>query len=125
MLVLSFPASQGAGIERALAGPGDAARGKAIVTARETNCLLYHEIPGAGRAPMGNVGPALAGVGSRVPEAILRERIVDPSRLNPATLMPSYHRVEGLNRVPAGLRGKPVLSAQEVEDVVAFLRTLQ
>jgi sulfur-oxidizing protein SoxX len=125
LTAMSLPAvAAGGGIDRPLAGAGDPARGKAIVIARESNCVLCHDVPGAGIASMGNVGPALAGVASRVPEALLRERIVDSSRLNPETLMPSYHRVDGLHRVPRELRGRPVLSAQQVEDVVAFLRTL-
>jgi len=108
-----------------IAAPGDAARGKAIVAARDTNCILCHEVPGSGAAAMGNVGPALAGVGARLSGAQLRLRIVDSTRVNPESIMPSYHRVEGLSRVPAQLRGKPVLSAQQVEDVVAYLGTLK
>ena len=112
------------GIERPLAAAGDIARGQSIVAARETNCVLCHEVPGLA-GPMGNVGPPLAGVGARLSEAELRLRIVDSTRVNPGTRMPSYHRVEGLERVPRELRGKPVLSAQQVEDVVAFLETLR
>jgi sulfur-oxidizing protein SoxX len=100
------------------------ARGKAIVAARETHCVLCHEVPGL-PGPMGDVGPALAGVGARLSQGELRLRIVDSTRVNPATRMPSYHRVEGLRRVAPELRGKPVLSAQQVEDVVAFLGTLR
>jgi L-cysteine S-thiosulfotransferase len=103
---------------------GDVARGLAIVAARETNCVLCHEVPGVA-GPMGNVGPPLAGVGARLSQAELRMRIVDSTRVNPATVMPSYHRVEGLHRVPPELRGKPVLSAQQVEDVVAYLGALK
>ena len=106
------------------AADGNAASGRAIVAARETHCVLCHEVPGLA-GPMGNVGPPLAGVGARLSPAELRLRIVDSTRLNPATVMPSYHRVEGLNRVPPELRGKPVLSAQQVEDVVAYLGTLR
>jgi L-cysteine S-thiosulfotransferase len=106
------------------AAQGDAGRGGAIVAARETNCVLCHEVPGLA-GPAGNVGPPLAGVGARLSPAELRVRIVDSTRLNPATVMPSYRRVDGLNRVPAELRGQPVLSAQQVEDVVAYLGTLK
>jgi sulfur-oxidizing protein SoxX len=74
---------------------------------------------------MGNVGPPLAGVGARLDAAALRTRIEDSTRLNPDTIMPSYHRVEGLERVAAEYRGKPVLTAQQVEDVVAYLGTLK
>ena len=106
------------------AAQGDAARGRAIVAARETSCVLCHEVPGAS-GPMGDVGPPLAGVGARLSQADLRVRIADSTRVNPATVMPSYHRVEGLNRVPAELRGKPLLSSQQLEDVVAYLGTLK
>jgi len=67
----------------------------------------------------------LSGAGSRWSEGQLRLRIVDARRLNPATIMPSYHRVDGLQRVGSAWQGKPVLDAQQVEDVVAFLRTLR
>jgi sulfur-oxidizing protein SoxX len=55
----------------------------------------------------------------------LRLRIVDPGRVNPSTIMPAYYRTEGLVRVAPAWRGKPVLSAEQIEDVVAFLTTLK
>ena len=74
---------------------------------------------------MGNLAPPLGGAGARLSEGQLRLRIVDSMRLNPQTIMPSYYRVDGLNQVAAALRGKPVLTAQQVEDVVAYLLTLR
>ena len=74
---------------------------------------------------MGNLAPPLGGVGARLGESRLRLQIVDSMRLNPQTIMPSYYRVDGLNQVAATLRGKPVLTAQQVEDVVAYLLTLR
>jgi len=74
---------------------------------------------------MGNLAPPLAGAGARLDEGQLRLRIVDSMRLNPQTIMPSYYRVDGLNRVAAAWRGKPVLTAQQVEDTVAYLLTLR
>jgi sulfur-oxidizing protein SoxX len=74
---------------------------------------------------MGNLASPLAGVGARFGEGRLRLQIVDSMRLNPQTIMPSYYRVDGLNQVAAALRGKPVLTAQQVEDVVAYLLTLR
>ena len=74
---------------------------------------------------MGNLAPPLGGVGARLGEGQLRLRIVDSMRLNPQTIMPSYYRVDGLNRVAAVWRGKPVLTAQQVEDTVAYLLTLR
>jgi sulfur-oxidizing protein SoxX len=105
--------------------PGDAARGKQVVVSRDSNCLLCHAVPDAGVRFMGNVGPPLDGVGARLTEGQLRLRIVDSMRLNRDTVMPSYHRVEGLNQVSAAWRGKPVLTAQQVEDTVAYLSTLR
>lgn len=105
--------------------PGDPGRGRAIVADRQTGlCLLCHSGPFPAERFQGNIGPDLAGTGSRASEGQLRLRIVDASRLNPATIMPSYYRVEGLERVAGPWRGKPVLSAEQIEDVVAFLTTL-
>ena len=105
--------------------PGDAARGKRVVVSRDSNCLLCHVVPDSGVRFMGDVGPALHGVGARLSEGQLRLRIVDSMRLNRETIMPSYYRVDGLNQVAATLRGKPVLTAQQVEDTVAYLLTLR
>ncbi|HKA38865.1 MAG TPA: sulfur oxidation c-type cytochrome SoxX [Burkholderiales bacterium] len=115
----------GDAIREPLAAAGDAARGKAVVTARDSNCLLCHAVSGSGVRVMGNVGPPLDGVGRRLTEGQLRLRIVDSMRLNRDTLMPSYYRVDGLNQVAEAWRGKPVLTAQQVEDAVAFLITLR
>jgi sulfur-oxidizing protein SoxX len=105
--------------------PGDPARGREIVLARDFNCLLCHAAPeGAGR-PMGNLAPPLNGVGARLSEGQLRLRIVDSLRVNRETIMPSYYRTAGLNRVAADWRGKPILNAQQVEDTVAYLGTLR
>jgi sulfur-oxidizing protein SoxX len=105
--------------------PGDAARGREIVLARDNNCLLCHIVPGADGRAMGNLAPPLNGAGARLSEGQLRLRMVDSLRLNRDTIMPSYYRTEGLSRVAAGWRGKPVLTAQQVEDAVAYLLTLQ
>ena len=106
-------------------GEGAVERGKQIVLGRDSNCLLCHVVPDAGGRAMGNLGPSLAGTGARHTPEELRLRIVDSLRLNPESIMPSYHRVDGLERVGDEWRGKPVLSAQQVEDVVAYLRTLR
>jgi sulfur-oxidizing protein SoxX len=108
-----------------LAGPGDPARGKAVVSSRDSNCILCHALPESDGRAMGNLGPPLAGTGARLTEGQLRLRIVDSMRLNPDTIMPSYYRVEGLAGVAERYRGKPVLTAQQVEDVVAYLLTLR
>jgi sulfur-oxidizing protein SoxX len=105
---------------------GDPARGRAIVANRQVGlCLLCHSGPFPEERFQGNLAPDLKGAGSRLSEGQLRLKIVDPGRVNPATIMPAYHRTEGLVRVAPAYRGKPVLSAEQVEDVVAFLTTLR
>ena len=116
---------EGGAIPTPLAQRGDPARGKALVLSRDSNCTLCHAVPDSGIRPMGDLGPPLAGTAARLGEAQLRLRVVDSSRVNPDTIMPSYYRVEGLNRVAAQYRDRPVLSAQQVEDVVAYLLTLK
>ena len=105
---------------------GDPARGRAIVTNRHVGlCLLCHSGPFPEERFQGTLAPDLKGAGSRWSEGQLRLRIVDSSRVNPATIMPAYHRTDGLVRVAPAWRGKPILTAEEIEDVVAFLMTLR
>ena len=115
------------GIPVSLAGsPGDPVRGRAIVLERSKGlCLLCHSGPFPEERFQGNLAPDLAGAGARWSDAQLRLRIVDPRAFNPDTIMPSYHRFEGLNRVAPAFRDKPVLAPIEIEDVVAFLTTLR
>ena len=117
----------GDGIAQPLsATPGDAARGRAIVASRKTGlCLLCHSAPMAEERFQGNLATDLSGAGSRWSEAQLRLRIVDPRRLNAQSPMPAYHRIDGLQRVVEAWQGKPILSAQQIEDVVAYLRGLR
>jgi L-cysteine S-thiosulfotransferase len=106
--------------------PGDAGRGERIVTNRQVGlCLLCHSGPYPQERFQGTMAPDLKGAGSRWTEGQLRLRIVDAARLNPATIMPPYYRAEGLERVAAGFRGKPILTAEQIEDVVAHLMTLK
>ena len=105
---------------------GDAARGRAIVANRQVGlCLLCHAGPFPEERFQGTLAPDLSGAGTRWSEGQLRLRVVDNRHVNPETLMPSFHRVEGLTRAGAAWVGRPVLTAQQVEDVVAFLRTLR
>jgi sulfur-oxidizing protein SoxX len=105
---------------------GDPARGRSIVANRHVGlCLLCHSGPFPEERFQGNLAPHLKGAGSRFSEGQLRLKIVDPGRVNPATIMPAYHRTEGLVRVAPAYRGKPVLSAEQIEDVVAYLTTLR
>jgi L-cysteine S-thiosulfotransferase len=107
------------------ATPGDAARGRAIVINRRVGlCLLCHTGPFPEEKLQGNLAPDLAGTGSRWSAGQLRLRLVDARRLNPETIMPPYYRFDGLDRVAPAFQGKPIFSAQQIEDVVAFLATL-
>jgi sulfur-oxidizing protein SoxX len=114
------------GLPESLTGaPGDAARGRAIVVNRQVGlCLLCHSGPFPEERLQGNLATDLRGAGRRWSEAQLRLRIVDSGRVTPGTIMPGYHRTEGLARVAPAYRGKPILTAEQIEDVVAFLATL-
>jgi sulfur-oxidizing protein SoxX len=106
--------------------PGDPGRGRAIVLNRQLgHCLLCHALPIAEERFQGDLGPDLAGVADRLSAGQIRLRVVDATRLNPRSVMPPYHRTEGLTRVAAEYRGKPVLTAEQIEDVVAYLATLR
>ena len=106
--------------------PGDPVRGRAIVADRQVGlCLLCHTGPFPEERFQGSLAPDLGGAGARWSTGQLRLRIVDGRRLNAQSLMPAYNRIDGLARVGAGWQGKPVLVAQQVEDVVAFLATLR
>ena len=111
-------------LDEPLAMSGDAIRGREIFLAREGgHCVLCHAVPGEKLA--GDVGPSLAGVGSRLSAAQIRLRIADISRVNREATMPSFHRTEGLTRVAPNYLGKPVLNGQQVEDLVSWLGTLK
>jgi sulfur-oxidizing protein SoxX len=105
--------------------PGDPAQGRALVLNRTSTCILCHSGPFPEEKFQGDLAPDLAGSGGRWSEGQLRLRIVDASRLNPATIMPSYYRIDGLQRVGLAWRGKPILSAEQIEDIVAYLVTLR
>jgi sulfur-oxidizing protein SoxX len=100
--------------------------GRRVVTERQSGlCVLCHSGPFPEARFQGDLAINLAGTGSRWTEAQLRLRLVDAAQINPQTIMPSYYRIDGLQRVGWQWRGQPVLSAQQIEDVVAFLRTLR
>ena len=106
--------------------PGDPVRGKAVLIQREKgHCILCHALPEADVRFAGNIGPPLAGVGVRLSAAQIRGRIADPTRHAPDTVMPAYYRSADLRRVAPAFRNKTVLSAQDVEDAVAYLATLR
>jgi sulfur-oxidizing protein SoxX len=108
------------------ARPGDAVRGRAIVANRSVGlCLLCHSGPIAEERFQGTLAPSLAGAGARWSVGQLRLRIADGARLNPDTIMPPYYRTTGLQRVARAFEGKTILTAEQVEDVVAYLATLK
>ncbi|TMH72264.1 MAG: sulfur oxidation c-type cytochrome SoxX [Betaproteobacteria bacterium] len=104
---------------------GDPQRGRAIVANRQVGlCLLCHSGPFPEERFQGNLAPDLRSA-ARLTEGELRLRLVDPARANPQTIMPAYYRTEGLTRVAPSLRGKSILTAEQIEDVVAYLVTLK
>jgi L-cysteine S-thiosulfotransferase len=106
--------------------PGDAERGLKIVANRQVGlCLLCHAGPYPQERFQGTMAPDLTGAGARWNEGQLRLRMVDAAKINPETIMPPYYRVDGLTRVAPGFRGKTILSAEQIEDVVAYLMTLR
>lgn len=115
---------EGDGIPKSLTGkPGVAARGKALLIKREAaNCLECHSITDKDLGPGGTKGPSLDGVGALLTQGQLRMSVVDISQVMPKTIMPSFHKEEHTR--PKQDSG-PRLTAQEVEDVVAYLSTLR
>lgn len=104
---------------------GDPVRGRAIVASRQVGlCLLCHSGPIPEERFQGDLAPDLRNA-ARLSESQIRGRIVDPRKANPESIMPAYFRTEGLTRVAPAYRGKTILSAEQVEDVVAYLMTLR
>jgi sulfur-oxidizing protein SoxX len=105
---------------------GDPARGRAIVANRQVGlCLLCHSGPFPEERFQGNLAPDLTAVGARFSEGQIRQRIVDSRKVNPQSIMPAYYKSEGLARVAPAFRGKTVLTAEQIEDIVAYLLTLK
>ena len=105
---------------------GDPARGRAIVASRQLGlCLLCHAGPFPEERFQGDLAPDLKGVGARLSEGEIRARIVDPRRVNPDTVMPAYYRADDLTRVAPAFRDRTILTAEQIEDIVAYLATLK
>jgi sulfur-oxidizing protein SoxX len=105
---------------------GDPARGRAIVANRQVGlCLLCHSGPFPEERFQGNLAPDLTAVGARFSEGQIRLRIVDSAKVNPQSIMPAYYKSEGLARVAPAFRGKTILTAEQIEDVVAYLSSLK
>lgn len=112
-------------VESLSASPGDPIRGRAIVASRQTGlCLLCHSGPFPEERFQGNLAPELGASVARLNAGQLRARIVDASRFNPNTIMPAYYRSDNLSRVAPKFAGQTILNGQEIEDVIAFLLSL-
>lgn len=116
------------GIPASLTGsPGDPAKGKDVAINRKLgNCLACHAISDISEQPFhGEVGPTLDGVAGRYSEAQLRLLMVDSKKVFEGTIMPAFYKAEGFYRVRKDFDGKSILTAEQVEDVVAYLMTLK
>ena len=125
--LVAYQITDSISIEKSLTGkPGDAARGREVAIDRRLgNCLACHKMPIPDQAFQGEVGPDLTSVGSTLSEGEIRLRLVNPKVLNPATFMPAFYRNDGFTRVAKDFQGKTILSAEQIEDVVAYLLTLK
>lgn len=106
--------------------PGDPVRGRAVVAGRQVGtCVLCHAGPFPEERLPATIAPDLRGVADRLSPGQIRLRLVDPRRVNPDTVMPPYFSQEDLVRVGRPWQGRTALSAQQIEDAVAFLMTLK
>jgi sulfur-oxidizing protein SoxX len=126
-MLVKYEVMDESSIPKSLTGkPGDAKNGRKIAIHRKKgNCLACHKMPISEQPFHGQIGPDLKGVGERYTEGEIRLRVVDPKVVNADSIMPSFYRNDGFHRVLKKFQGKTVLSAQEVEDVVAYLMTLK
>lgn len=114
---------------------GDAANGaKVMVTRSKGNCVACHDVTALKDAPFhGEVGPSLDGAGDRWTAEELRGLVANAKMTFEGTVMPAFYKTSGFTRPGNGYTGKaakesdltPILTAQEIEDVVAFLATLK
>lgn len=107
---------------------GNAARGELLMQQRQKSlCVLCHSGPFPDAHLQGTLAPDLTGVGSRLSAGQLRLRIVDMKKLAPASIMPIYYSIAtgSDSRIAAEWRDKPILTAADIEDLVAYLQTLK
>ncbi len=124
---VAFKVVDNASIPEPLTGkPGDPASGREVaINRKQGNCLACHKMPIPEQPFHGEVGPDLSAVGDTYSAGELRLRVVNPKIINPDTFMPAFYRPHGLHRVSKNFQGKTILTAQQVEDVVAYLQTLK
>ena len=125
--IVEYTVTDESSIEKSLTGvPGDAKKGRALAINRKRgNCLACHQMPINEQQFHGNIGPELEGVGDSYSAGELRLRIVNSKIINPDTIMPAFYKNAGYSRVLKKFKGKTILSAQEVEDIVAYLLTIK
>lgn len=119
-----LPPMAGDAIPASLTGrAGDAARGAALLAERHRSlCVLCHAgIESVPPHMQGDLAPSLEGIGQRLSAGQLRLRIADMRQLNPASIMPTYLVARDAPRTGEAWRGRPILSAQDIEDLVAYL----
>lgn len=127
MKPVNYKVVDGYKIPQSLTGkPGDAERGRKLaINRKKGNCLACHILPIPEQPFHGKIGPNLNQVAERYSEGEIRLRVVDPKVLNPDTIMPSFYKYDGFHRILKKFEGKSILSAQEVEDIVAYMLTLK
>ena len=125
-MMMKYMVKDGA-IAKSLTGKaGDVANGRKLaINRKQGNCLACHVMPIPEQPFHGNAGPDLHGVASRFSEGEVRLRLVDPKIVNPDTFMPAFYRKDGFHRVMKKFQGKTMLSAQQIEDLVAYTMTLK
>ena len=125
-MMMKYVVKDGA-IAKSLTGkPGNAANGRKLAINRKLgNCLACHVMPIPEQTFHGLVGPDLNGVASRRSAGEVRLLIVNPKLANPDTIMPAFYRKDGLHRVMKKFQGKTMLSAEQVEDLIAYTMTLK
>lgn len=125
----------GAVVQSLTGVPGDAASGREIVGNKGLgNCVACHAVTDLADVPFqGEIGPMLDGAGARWSTAELRGIVANAKIMFPDSMMPSFYRTDGFIRPGDAYTGKaavaetfgPLLTAQQVEDVVAYLARLQ
>ena len=105
---------------------GDVDRGREVFVNRELgHCVLCHEVAQLDVPFQGNLGPPLTTIADRFSPTEIREKIIDPTRSNPDTSMPAYYRTDGLSQVARAYVRQTVLNEVQLEDLLAYLATLQ